>query len=130
MIKYVLLSLTTAFLNCSSDDMKNEIPSELKGEWIESDARMDTLTFQNLDGLPLMNLNRGKELINGNLLPKIYSGPYDYIITAEKIALRSMLSSNSTFTDYYFLVDDSTLSIGNFFDFKGDTIVTFEKLEQ
>ena len=78
-----------------------------------------------------MNLNRGRELRDGNpyTLPKYGSGPYDYTLLNDKISLRWMLSSNSNFNDYGFEMSGNTLFIGNFYDSPSGDLLTFERLD-
>ena len=76
-----------------------------------------------------MNLNRGKEIKDGSLLPRPKSSLHSYTLSDEKISLYWMLSSDSKYKDYYFNVIDDSLSIGNFFDSTLDEILTFEKLD-
>ena len=128
-MKYGLLILLLIFLSCSKDDTKSLTSAELKGKWIETETRMDTIYFETIDNLEIMNLNRGKEMKDGNLLPKPNSGPYKYDLLEQKISLYWMLSSDSKYKDYYFNVIDDSLSIGNFYDSTLDEILTFEKLD-
>ncbi|WP_375325364.1 hypothetical protein [Flagellimonas sp. GZD32] len=129
-MKYVLLLFALTLLCCSKDDTKNQTSTSLKGKWVETETRMDTLFFESKDGLDFMNLNRGEELRNGNLLPKPNSGPYIYKLLEEKISLNWVLSDNSNFNDYYFEVIDNRLNIGNFYDSEFGEILTFEKIDE
>ncbi|PXX22199.1 hypothetical protein [Arenibacter sp. ARW7G5Y1] len=104
-MKYGLGLFVLTLLCCSQDDTKSLTSSNLKGKWIETVTRMDTLSFESLDNLDVMNLNRGKELKNGNLLPKPKSGPYRYELLEQKISLNGVLSSDSSFKDYYLRFD-------------------------
>lgn len=103
--------------------------SNLKGKWIETQTRMDTLSFESLNDLAIMNLNRGKESQSGNLEPKPKSGPYEYKIIEENISLRWILSSNSNFNDYYFKIIDDKLNIVNFYGSTLGETLTFEILD-
>tara|TARA_R110000744_G_scaffold353214_1_gene459524 strand:+ start:1751 stop:2137 length:387 start_codon:yes stop_codon:yes gene_type:complete len=128
-MKFALLIFALTFLSCSKDDTKNQTSTSLKGKWVEIETRMDTLFFESIDDLDFMNLNRGKELINDNLLPKPHSGPYTYKLLEEKISLNWVLSSNSSFNDYYFKVIENRLNIGNFYDSTSGGTLTFERLD-
>lgn len=128
-MKYGLIIFVLAFLSCSKDSTDMGASSELKGKWIEAETRMDTLSFESLDGLEIMNLNRGKEIRDGNLLPRSGSGPYKYKLLEEKISLYWMLSSDSKFNDYYFKIIGDKLNIGNFYGSTSGEILTFEKLD-
>tara|TARA_R110000823_G_scaffold255888_1_gene377871 strand:- start:90 stop:320 length:231 start_codon:yes stop_codon:yes gene_type:complete len=76
-----------------------------------------------------MNLNRGKEIRNENLVPKLKSGTYVYKIIEENISLRWILSSNSNFNDYYFKISGNKLNIGNFYGSTSGETLSFEKLD-
>lgn len=117
------------FLSCSNDDANNEKSSDTKEKWVEAQSRRDTIYFERLDGLDLLHLNRGKEMKNGSLLPKVKSGPYEYRITGEKISLYYVISSYYAFDDYYFKINKKTLTIGNFYESEAGEILTFEKLD-
>lgn len=128
-MKYGLILFLLTFLGCSNDDTAVVSSSDLKGKWIETETRMDTLSFESLDNLEIMNLNRGKEVRNGNLLPKSGSGPYTYNLSEEKISLNWVLSSDSSFKDYYFKIIGTRLDIGNFYGSTSGKTLTFEKLD-
>ena len=128
-MKYGLLILVLTLLGCSENETEQLSSSELRGKWIETKTRMDTISFELLGDAEVMNLERGKEIRNGNLLPKNGSGPYNYNLLSEKISLNWMLSSNSSFNDYYFKIIDNRLNIGNFYESTSGEILTFEKLE-
>lgn len=128
-MRYVLIIVVLIFLGCSKDDTKIMASSDLKGKWIEAESRMDTLYFETLDNLEIMNLNRGEEIKNGNLLPKPGSGPYEYTLLEEKISLYWVLSSDSSFNDYYFKIIEDRLNIGNFYGSTLGETLTFEKLD-
>ena len=128
-MKYELLIFVLALLGCSKNDTDLLSSSELKGKWVETETRMDTISFELLGGAEVMNLARGKEIRNGSLLPKYWSGPYNYNLINEKISLNWLLSSNSNYNDYYFKIIDKRLNIGNFYESSSGEILTFEKLE-
>src|SRR5690606_11155050 len=128
-MKYVPIIFVLVFLSCSKDNSDFVNSSDLKGKWIEIQTRVDTLSFESLDNLAIMNLNRGKEIRNGNLLPKLKSGPYEYKVIEEYISLRWVLSSNSNFNDYYFKIIGNKLNIGNFYGSTSGETLTFERLD-
>ena len=128
-MKYGLIIFVFVFLSCSKDNSDLVNSSNLKGKWIETQTRMDTLSFESLDNLAIMNLNRGKESQSGNLVPKPNSGPYEYKFIEENISLRWVLSSNSNFNDYYFKIIGDKLNIGNFYGSTLGETLTFEKLD-
>lgn len=128
-MKYVLIILILAFLCCSKDDTKSLTSANLKGKWIETETRLDTLSFESMENFEIMNLNRGKEIRNGNLLPKSGSGPYRYLLLEEKISINWMLSSDGSFNDYYFKIIENKINIENFYGSTLGETLTFEKLD-
>ncbi len=127
-MKYSLLLTILFIFGCSKDDKDLNNSSKLKEKWVETQTRLDTLSFQSFDNLDFMNLERGKEVRNGNLVPKFNSGPYEYQLLNEIISLRLVSSSNSNFNDFYFKIDGNRLSIGNFYNSPSGEILIFEKL--
>lgn len=129
-MKYtIILVFTLGLLSCSDDDIDSNTLTDLNGMWVEVETRSDTLTFESWDGLERMILSRGKEMRDGNLLPKPGSGPYVYKLSEEKISLYWILSSNSNFNDYSFQVIGNRLEIGDFYGSTSKPTLTFEKLD-
>lgn len=129
-MKYSLFAVLIVLIGCTGDDLSNvEVP--LKGKWVEINTATDTLTFGLLGDKKAMILGRGKEIKDGHLLPKIGSGSYDYnLLNDEIISLRSHLSSNSNFHEYYFERVGDILTIEKFFETStSGTILTFRKIE-
>ncbi len=122
-----IIFLILTLMSCSKDEVNKASSSHLNGKWIEVVTRTDTLSFELLENLAIMNLQRGKEISSGYLLPKSGSGPYNYTISEGKISLNWMLSSNSSYTDYSFNIVEKRLDIGNFYGSSSGEIVTFEK---
>jgi len=60
-MKYTLLLFALTFMCCSKDDTKIQTFLSLNGKWVETETRMDTLLFENIDHLDFMYLNRGNE---------------------------------------------------------------------
>ena len=85
-----------SLISCKKDNVET---MKLDGGWIENSHRTDTLVFDTQDSI--FNLNRGKELINGYLLPKDLSGPYFYEISGDSITEWSA-SSVGVGKNYYF----------------------------
>lgn len=128
-MKYELIILVLAFLGCSKDGSKDLSSADLKGKWIETETRLDTLVFETWETLEIIKLNRGKEIWNGNLLPKPGSGTYNYNLAEDKISLNWMLSSDFKFEDYYFQSIGNELNIGNFYGSTLGETLTFERLD-
>jgi len=128
-MKYGFLPiLLLTLLSCTEDETNIVNSSDLQGKWIDVETRMDTLSFESIDNMEIMYLSRGKETSEGYLLPKYNSGPYEYKLSKRKISLHWMLSSNSSFNDYYFKIIDDKLNIGNFYGSEFGETLTFEKL--
>ena len=108
---FFLLVLFVA-AGCNKDE--NETPQHLRGTWIETVHKTDTLEFSESD---LFILNRGMEMQGEYLLPKPHSGPYFYEIERDSILLIWGLSSSSYGISYYFEYDEQNemIRIGNFF---------------
>lgn len=129
-MKYVLaLIFVLTLLSCSNNETNIITSPDLKGKWVDVETRLDTLSFESLDNSEIMNLNRGKEIREGNLLPKYGSGSYIYKVSELNISLNWMLSNNSNFYDYYFKIIENRLNIGNFYGSEYGETLTFEKLK-
>lgn len=109
--------------------MESLTSADLKGKWIDTETRLDTLVFEPIETSEIFNLKRGKEILNGHLLPKSGSGPYYYNLDKDKISLRWMLSSNSNYEDYYIEIIENKMNIGNFYGSTSGDTLAFEKLE-
>jgi hypothetical protein len=98
-----------------SCEKENFVPQRLQGTWIESVHKTDTIEFSSESELFI--LNRGKEMMNGYMLPKPLSGLYSYKIEKNSISLMWGLSSSFGSTRYYFEFDEKNerIKIGNFF---------------
>ena len=103
----------------------------LNGKWVDLNTETDTLIFGYFGDKGSMILERGKDSINGFTLPKYGSGPYEYkLLTGDKISLRSYLSSNSEFNDYFFEQRGDKLTVEKFYDtITPGEILIFKKLE-
>jgi len=126
-MKYGLILFLLVSFACSKDNTDVLNSSQPKGKWIETEIGMDTLSFESLDTMEIMNLNRGKETGDGS--PKYKSGPYRYRIVEKRISLKWMLSSDSNFNDYYFEITGNRLKIGNFYGSTLGDSLTFDRLD-
>ncbi|MCB0458927.1 MAG: hypothetical protein KDC74_02785 [Flavobacteriaceae bacterium] len=109
--------------------MDTTTSSDLNGKWIEVKTKTDTLIFKSWESIETMTLNRGKEVRDGQLLPKSGSGPYEYKLATGKISLYWMLSSSYSFNDYNFKRTGDTFVIGNFYNSPSGTTLTFKKIQ-
>ncbi len=128
-MKYLLVLIILIFLSCSKENNSSMEASNLDGKWVEVETGTDTLSFELMGDMEIMNLNRGKEIRDGGLLPKYKSGPYIYELKVEQIALNWLVSSDSRFNNYYFKINTNTLFIGNFYGSTSGDTLTFERLD-
>src|SRR5664280_1457253 len=120
-----LLIIIISSLGCKKDQPV-KINEQLKGQWVRTDIRSDTLVFGYLS-LPWVEIRRGYEIINGSNTQKV-SGWFDYRITNDSISLTGIASSNWSEKWYLFKIDDSRMNIEDFID-STNTILTFEKIK-
>lgn len=101
-----------AVIGCEKDLIETQ---QLKGTWVESEFKTDTIVFGNMP--EMFTLNRGKEMRDSFLLPIYHSGPYTYQIETDSINILWGLSSTLVSSKYYFEFDNKNdrLRIGNFF---------------
>lgn len=104
--------------------------TKLNGKWIDIDSKTDTLTFLVVSEHDYVQFDRGIEITNGVLRPKIGFGPYYYKILADKISLRWTLSASTDYNEYHFNQVGDTLIVENFYDLgsKGE-MQTFVKVK-
>jgi hypothetical protein len=109
----------------------NTLPKGLKGSWVETGRKTDTIVFTTNNDTGYFWLNRGYEMRNGYLLPLIGSGDYEYKIIPDSIKLRWGLSSELYTLTYYFNFDEPNLviMIGKFVPFNtNQSILAFRKI--
>ncbi|HUH32814.1 MAG TPA: hypothetical protein VLZ28_02615 [Daejeonella sp.] len=124
---FLLIALGSfMLLSCKKD--KPATPLHILGTWIETKDRADTLVFMDES---MLNLRRGKELYNGLLLPRAWSGFYTYQIKPDSIGLHWMLSSNSNAKRYKFTMQSNQIHIGDFYqkDPSQSSVLIFERLK-
>lgn len=126
-----ILILLVVFIGCT-DTSDQPLQLSLEGKWVDKFAKTDTLEFLRLeDGSALLNLSRGREMRNGNNLPKIGSGLYTFSLDKNSITLQYSLSSFYNPTEYYFKQNQLELKVGRFFDSENSSdILTFRKIRQ
>ena len=116
-MKTMLLICISVILSLRSNENNNPQDfTSLKGKWVETDTKTDTLSFELSGASEWMVLSRGKEMRNGFLLPKSGSGPYNFKIKLGEISLLWSASSDANFHDFYFGQTADTIVIGNFYD--------------
>jgi hypothetical protein len=126
-----ILIFLGVFIGCT-DTSDQPLPLSLEGKWVDKLTKTDTLEFLRLeDGSALLNLSRGREMRNGNNLPKIGSGLYTFSLDKNSITMQYSLSSFYNPTEYYFKQNQLELKVGRFFDSENSSdILTFRKIRQ
>ena len=125
----LFLLILLAFMGCT-DTSDQPLPLSLEGKWVAQLTKTDTLEFLNFeDGGSMLILGRGREMSNGNDLPKIGSGLYFFSMGKNTITLQYSLSSFYNPTDYYFDQNALELKVGRFFESEDSSeILTFKKV--
>jgi hypothetical protein len=128
-MKNLLLLSCILFISCGGNNLNPEVT--LKGNWVETSFKTDTLEFDLFgDGESMLILKRGTELKDGQTLPKSASGPYDYKIVGNEISLRWSLSSLMESNNYYFKQTNDLIEIEDFYNADlGSTILEFRKID-
>lgn len=134
----VALLIGTAFYSCQKDKFSDfpdpgTLPKGLKGFWVETNTRADTINFYSNKDSGLFYLSRGFGIINGYWLPQIGSTWYLYKISADSISVEDGLSSSMDGGTYYFRFDEPNLTINagkfsKYIDTK-KSILTFRKIK-
>ena len=123
---YFFISLLSASLfilgSCEEDNV--EI-NQLNGIWIEQKTQADTLSFTKGENFFL--LQRGKEIRDGHLSPKYGAGIYEYKLEKDSISLYNTISSCLCYNNYYFRIENETLTIGDFYNKSATEILVFVK---
>ncbi|TXK18367.1 hypothetical protein FVR03_24125 [Pontibacter qinzhouensis] len=110
----LFLALIGNMVGCKDN---NEPTLPLDGVWLEQSDRLDTIRFVRLDNGPYLSLDRGREIRNGEVLPKYGSGLYNYQIKGDSISLLNLSSScSSCYKTYYFVIKGAELRIGDFYE--------------
>ena len=104
-----ILALFAFLLACEKGD---EQVSVIKGTWVESENRSDTLIFGELD------LRDGQLWFELKRPELIGTGPYNYYFFHDSISIQSAFSSCLCRENYYFSLEKGAESfrIGNFID--------------
>lgn len=122
-----LVLISTILLQISCDREYEDLNSLLNGVWIHAETKTDTMDFtpKFLVSEKTFELKRGKEVQEGEELPKIGSGSYVYEIRRDAIYIRYLLSSSTELKPWYFKIypDRKSFDIGNFTPFDGESEV-------
>jgi hypothetical protein len=136
-INFILLLIITCFLtNCEKQNEfpdPGTLPEGLKGSWVETNTRTDTMVFNSDRMTGYFYLSRGFAITNGYWLPKIGSTSYSYTISGDSISAIDGLSSSMEGGTYYFRFDEPNLkiNIGKFSKYINTwkPILTFRKIK-
>ena len=112
---FIALCSLISIGSCKKDDVNI---TDFNGSWIEAENRLDTLVFSSRESFKsdkYFRLNRGKEMKNGQVLPKYGSGVYEYKIKGDSILLYNLISSCYCFKNYSFEAQSGTLIMGDFY---------------
>lgn len=120
-LNFTLLVLSVLVFSCKEEESTSQV---LTGSWVELNG--DILTF-NSDNT--FTFDRGKEVINGQEMPKNGSGIYHYKVAENRIELRNTLSSNSAYQSYLLIVEENKLEMTSFYDLSMSRILVFERSE-
>ncbi len=124
-VKYsVLLILTLLFFfSCEKGD---EQINRLRGTWVETLQRSDTLIFGEFD------LGDGQQWLELKRENMTSSGPYNYYFFHDSISLQWALSSCLCRHNYYFSLnsEENTFLIGNFYRLEDsdEPLLSFQKV--
>ena len=130
----VIFFIGFAISSCQKDEFPNpsNLPKGLKGSWVETSTRIDTIRFNSDNQSGYFYLYRGFAITNGYWLPKIGSTPYSYNISGDSITVIDGLSSSMAGGTYYFKFDEPnlTIKIGKFCKYIATkkSILTFRKI--
>lgn len=125
----LLAGLLSSTQGCSDKEDLQPFQT-LEGTWIQYPGLSDTIVFRNdiSETTQYFELNRGREMRDGHLLPKYGSGIYQFKIQDDSISVLNLFSSCFCFDTYYFSLG-KTLRVGDFYENKstGKTL-TFVKI--
>ena len=117
MKKYIVLTIFL-FIGIVLSCNKVSLVEDLKGKWVRTDVKTDTITFfvfENDD--EYLALFRGYVLEeDGVNRPKKPFGPYQFRIENDSIKLLWSASSSLIWHQYYFQLKNSEIEMGNFID--------------
>jgi hypothetical protein len=101
---------------------KSHIGDELRGVWVESSQRLDTIYFER----PLLP---GDLTFDLRCQVQTYNSLYDYRLKPDSMLLRSFFSSYDGFYSYYFRRDNPTsFTIRNFYNPSLSSMIRFERI--
>jgi hypothetical protein len=111
----ILIACCFFFIRCSDDEFNIK---KIRGTWIESERRLDTLIFHDDDLEGLFTFNRPREMQDGQLLPLPGSGMFSYSIKNDSITMQLSLLSCWCPRQFPFrtLKNGNQIAIGNFYD--------------
>lgn len=135
--KMSLILFAIALLSVACSKVESDLQSNLlDGVWVNSVTKTDTLDFSvkpSFTNSPnVFQLKRGTREIEGNSIPKVGSGYYEYIIAGDKILLKGLVIDIHSGNEYAFnqSEDSKSLQIGSFAPFEGgQTVYEFVRID-
>ena len=126
LLSFVAIVLVTTVISCKKNQTES-INEQLKGQWVRTDIRTDTLIFGYYSN-NWVDLRRGYKMIDGNNTPIVPCGLFEYSIANDSINFNWIASSSFSTKKYLFKLYNSRVDIGDFIDIS-NTILTFEKIK-
>lgn len=115
-----------ALLSVACSEVEGDLHNNLlEGVWVNSVTKTDTLDFSVKPSFTtspnVFKLKRGSKEIQGNNIPKVGNGYYEYIIAGDKILLKGLIIDIHSGIEYAFnqSEDSKSLKIGSFAPFEG-----------
>jgi hypothetical protein len=124
LLVFCAVVLITGVFSCKKPQTES-IVEQLKGQWVRTDIRTDTLIF-GYYGNNWVDLRRGYKIIDGVNKPVVPCGLFEFSIANDSINLNWIASSSFSTKKYLFKLYNSKLDIGDFID-GSNSILTFEK---
>ena len=136
--KISLILFAIALLGVACNKLESALNQNLlEGVWVNSVTKTDTLDFSVKPSFTkspnVFQLKRGSIAVQGNSIPKLGNGYYEYIIAGEKILLKGLIIDVHSGSEYTFIKseDSKSLQIGHFAPFEdGQTIHEFVRIDK
>lgn len=118
----ILISFITG---CEKDDA-TYMSDIMMGTWIRNDLHSDTLIFGSTTNDNWFELRRGFAKIDGNNVPLLPTGLFDFKLKKDSIRIHNLASSSMAYETFYFKIEGNNLDIGNFIE-RNNTILHFSR---
>ena len=126
LLAFAAIVLIITVFSCKKDQTES-INEQLKGQWVRTDIRTDTLLFGYWSN-NWVELRRGTEIIDGNITPKLPFGLFEYNTANDSINFNWIASSSFSTKKYLFKLYNFKMDIGDFIN-STYVILTFEKIK-